>query len=259
MSWTKEDQAKLREYQTAMMTVKEIAQKMGKPKEFICAELEAMGYRPIESKPKAESDFLNGFKTVEIPKRTRRKVTPEVEKQVCELREKRFTFKQIADKLNIGSEQTVLNVLKRNGYPTGRGQYHKIIPDKSKPSQINQDFEAAVNEMIAEMKEEKAVNAKEKEPAPVATVTDSDDTIRKVSLDNNNIIPPKCQSLTGVKMVGVLEDLLHELYDESVEITSLNADTERCEIRFEQKGTAYWINFGAMQELPVYNGGEVRK
>lgn len=64
---TKEEQGKLRELHTAQMTVAEISQKLQKPEAEIRAELDAMGYRPIEERLKAESEFLMG-KSVEIPK-----------------------------------------------------------------------------------------------------------------------------------------------------------------------------------------------
>ena len=242
MSWTKEDQAKLREYQTAQMTVKEIAKKMGKPADFIRSELRSMGYKPIESKPKPEkSEFLNG--AVKIGKKPYTRITTGIEKKCLEMRDEGLSILQISKELNIGCS-SISRIFKKY--------------NKKKPSQINEDFEAAVNEMIEEMKEEKEVaSITEKEPAPVATVTDS--TVEKEVLitinDNTNV--PKCQSLTGVKMVGILEDLLHELYDETVEITSLGADTERCDIRFTQGGREYGINFGLVGGMPRYE--EVRK
>lgn len=69
MSWTKEDQARLRTLHTKQLTVKEIAKEMQKPQELIRSELKAMGYKPIEQKEKPESDILKGFKPVEIPRR----------------------------------------------------------------------------------------------------------------------------------------------------------------------------------------------
>ena len=265
MSWTKEDQAKLREYQTAQMTVKEIAKKMGKPADFIRSELRSMGYGPIESKPKPEkSEFLNG--AVKIERKPYARITTAVEKRVCELRESCHTTTQIAMTLNI-AQQTVANILKRNGYPTGRGQYHKLTledvnpPEQKldKPSQINREFEAAVNEMIAEMKEEKAVKLTdaEKEPAPVATVTDS--TVEKEVLitTNDNTNAPKCQSLTGIKMMMEIEAMLGEVFGRDAELVSVSADAERCDIRFTQGGREYGINFGLVGGMPRYE--EVRK
>lgn len=242
MSWTKEDQAKLREYQTAQMTVKEIAKKMGKPSEWIRSELENMGYKPIEEKEKPEkSEFLNG--TVKISKKPYARITTGIEKKCLEMRDEGLSILQISKRLNIGCS-SISRIFKKY--------------NKKKPSQINEDFEAAVNEMIEEIKEEKEVKLTdtEKEPAPVATVTDSSRE-KEVSLTNDNTNAPKCQSLTGVKMVGILEDLLHELYDETVEITSLGADTEHCDIRFTQGGREYGINFGLVGGMPRYE--EVRK
>lgn len=125
MSWTKEDQARLRTLHTKCMTVKEIAKEMQKPQGWIRDELKAMGYKPIETREKPESEFLLNKQKTKIPKRSYTKITPEIEKRVCELREQCFTTYQIADKLHIRSDETVRNVLKRNGYPTERGKYHK--------------------------------------------------------------------------------------------------------------------------------------
>lgn len=278
MSWTKKDQAKLREYQTAQMTVKEIAVKMQRPQQLIRVELEAMGYKPIEDKPKAESEFLKGKEPVKIGRKPYAKITTAVEKRVCELREQRRTTTQIATTLNI-SPQTVSNILQRNGYSTKRGEYHKIklqdLQDQEetkedkpmKAASINEEFDAAVNQMVeeAQAKEnaqkmtikdifediDKRFSGAEKEPAPVATVTDS--SREKEVLTNNDITEkPKCQALTGVLMIGVLEDLLRELYNEDVEITSLTADREHSEIRFALGGKVYQIEFGIYQELPTY-------
>lgn len=258
MSWTKEDQAKLREYQTAQMTVKEIAEKMHHPKQWIRDELKRMGYTPIETKPKPESEFLTGFQPVEIKRKPYAKITTSVEKKVCELREKCMTTTQIAKKLNI-AQQTVSNILKRNGYSTKRGEYHKLSleditetkEDKPmKAAKVNEEFDKAVSEMIAE--------AKEKEPAPVAAETDSAMVEKEVLFNNDNINIKKSQPLTGVRMLGELENLLREIFTEQLEITSLSGELDVASIKFRLDGEGYWISFGPQQEVPVY-GKEVRK
>lgn len=259
MSWTKKDQAKLREYQTAQMTVKEIAVKMQRPQQLIRAELEAMGYKPIEDKPKAESEFLTGFQPVEIKRKPYAKITTSVEKKVCELREKCMTTTQIAKKLNIGSQQTVANILKRNGYSTKRGEYHKLSLEditktkEDKPmkvAKVNEEFDKAVSEMIAE--------AKEKEPAPIAAETDSAMVEKEVLFNNDNINIKKSQPLTGVRMLGELENLLREIFTEQLEITSLSGELDVASIKFRLDGEGYWISFGPQQDVPMY-GKEVRK
>lgn len=71
---------------------------------------------------------------------------PNTAEKIVELRSQGKTHKEIADELGIGTA-TVNRYL-----------------HKDKPSQINEDFDKAVNEMITEAK---------KEPAPAATDTDS--------------------------------------------------------------------------------------
>ena len=252
MSWTKEDQAKLREYQTAQMTVKEIAVKMQRPQQLIRTELEAMGYKPIETKPKPESEFLKGKEPVEIGHKPYARISTAVEKRVCELRESCHTTTQIAQKLNI-AQQTVSNILKRNGYSTKRGEYHKLSleditetkEDKPmKAAKVNEEFDKAVSEMIAE--------AKEKEPAPIAAEADSAMVKKEVLFNTDNINIKKSQPLTGVRMLGELENLLREIFTKQLEITSLSGELDVASIKFRLDGEGYWISFGPQQEVPSY-------
>jgi hypothetical protein len=256
MSGTKEDAGKLMEYYTGQMTVKEIAKKMGKPACFIRDELKSRGYEPIEKHPKAESEFLKGFKPVEIKRKPYAKITTSVEKRVCELRESCHTTTQIAITLNI-AQQTVANILKRNGYSTKRGEYHKLSLEditetkEDKPVKVNEDFDKAVDQMIAE--------AKEKEPVPSANDTSSEvETLECVSISNSTTSIKKSQPLTGVRMLGELENLLRELFTEQVEITSLSGELDVASIKFRLDGEGYWLSFGPQQEPPVY-GKEVVK
>lgn len=242
MSWTKEDQAKLREYQTAQMTVKEIAKKMGKPADFIRSELRSMGYKPIEQKSKPEkSEFLNG--PVKIGKKPYTRITTGIEKKCLEMRDQGLSIFQISKELDIGCS-SISRIFKKYG--------------KKKPSQINEDFEAAVDEMIAEAREGKAMTVTEKEPAPIAAETDSAMLEKEVLFNNDNINIKKSQPLTGVRMLGELENLLNELFTGSVEITSLSGELDVASIKFRLDGEGYWISFGPQQEVPVY-GKEVVK
>jgi predicted DNA-binding protein YlxM (UPF0122 family) len=256
MTWTKEDAGKLMEYYTARMTVAEIAAKMDKPEQWIRDELKSRGCKPIEKHPEAESDFLKGFKPVEIKRKPYAKITTSVEKRVCKLRESCHTTTQIAEKLNI-AQQTVSNILKRNGYSTKRGEYHKLSLEditetkEDKPVKVNEDFDKAVDQMIAE--------AKEKEPVPSANDTSSEQDITPVIPTTNDTTSiKKSQPLTGVRMLGELENLLRELFTEQVEITSLSGELDVASIKFRLDGEGYWISFGPQQEPPVY-GKEVVK
>lgn len=246
MSWTKEDQAKLREYQTAQMTVKEIAVKMQRPQQLIRAELEAMGYKSIEDKPKPESEFLKGKEPVKVGRKPYAKITPEIEQKVCELSGQGKSQMQIAIKLDI-----CLSSVKRIM------QKHKA--DKPKPSQINEDFEAAVNEMIAEAREEKAMTVTEKEPAPSANDASSEKKDSEtLSTNDSNTEPPKSQVLSGIKMKMELEAMLGEVYGRDAEIVYVNADAEHCDIGFAYRGREYSLLFAQREEVPEYDRADRR-
>lgn len=266
MSWTKEDSARLRTLHTKRLTVEEIAKEMQKPEGWIRAALEDMGYKPIEVREKPESEFLNKQKT-KIPKRSYTKITPEIEKRVCELREQCFTTYQIADKLHIRSDETVRNVLKRNGYPTERGKYHK----QDKPSQINREFDAAVDQMIAEseaQKEEKEVTlnevfkdidekfGKEKEPASVGADASSKGVIdvknETSSQLYDTIEPQKSQAISGINALSLLESALMNAYGRESEIIDINANADHCDIGFAYHGKEYCLLFGEREEVPAY-------
>lgn len=255
MSWSKDELGRLREYQTAQMTVSEIAAKMQKKKSDVRRELVSMGYLPIEIKQKPESEFLSG-KTVEIPKRTYTRITPETEKKICELREQCFTIGQIKDKLNLHDESTVRNVLKRNGYPTERGKYHKETKEDTagqtgteedkpmKAAQINEDFDKAVNEMIAE--------AKEKEPASVGADTSSE--VRNspnISTSNDTTETRKSQVLSGVAALNMMQTMISDWTGMAASIVSLFADKDVAELTFMFEGTEYLCQFGP-KGVPEY-------
>ena len=241
MSWTKEDQAKLREYQTAQMTVKEIAVKMQRPQQLIRAELEAMGYKPIEDKPKPESEFLKGKEPVKVGRKPYAKITPEIEQKVCELSGQGKSQMQIAIKLDI-----CLSSVKRIM------QKHKA--DKPKPSQINEDFEAAVNEMIAEAREEKAMTVTEKEPAPSANDTSSKEITPAISTINDTTEKPESQApvLTGIKMMMEVEAMLGEVFGRDAQIIDINANGDHCDIGFTYHGREYSMLFAEREEVPDY-------
>lgn len=252
MTWTSDEVGRLREYHTARMTVSEIAGKMQKKKSDIRRKLVEMGYLPIEKKPEPEkSEFLKG-EPVTIPRREYTKITPETEKRVCELREQCFSTYQIADKLGIGNANTVLNILKRNGYPTERGKFHKENKEDKpmKAAQINEDFDKAVNEMIAE------TNAKEKEPAPSANDASSKGAI---DVKNETSSQPydttetqKSQAVSGITALSLLEGALMNAYGSEAEITRIFAERSIAELFFVIGGQEYGFTFGVKEVIPAY-------
>ena len=247
MSWTKEDQARLRTLHTKCMTVKEIAKEMQKPQGWIRDELKAMGYKPIEVREKPESEFLKGSKKKnEIPKRVYNCITPETEKKICELREQCFTISQIKQKLNLHDESAVRNVLKRNGYPTERGKYHKETKEDKpmKAAQINEEFDKAVDEMIAE--------AKEKEPASSANDTSSEVSNTPISTSNDTIETQKSQAISGITALSLLESALMNAYGGEAEIIDINANADHCDIGFAYHGKEYCLLFAEREEVPAY-------
>lgn len=248
MTWTSDEVGRLREYHTARMTVSEIAGKMQKKKSDIRRKLVEMGYLPIEKKPEPEkSEFLKGG-PITIPRREYTKITTGIEKRVCELREQCFTTTQIAKKLHINSPQTVSNILKRNGYPTERGKFHKENKEEEmKAAQINEDFDKAVNEMIAE--------AKEKEPASAATDTSSvTKEVNSLTQDNDTTETPESQApaLTGIKMMMEVEAMLSEVFGRDAEIIDINANGDHCDIGFTYHGREYSMLFAEREEVPSY-------
>ena len=109
---------------------------------------------------------------------------------------------------------------------------------KKKPGKINEDFDKAVDEMIAEAETKK-------EPAPAATDTDSviNDNINSL-YPNDSIDEPKSQALNGVDFIGLFEGMLHEGYGDKAKIVKVSADKEKASVVFECEGRAYGLNFG---------------
>lgn len=236
MSWTKEDQARLRTLHTKCMTVGEIAKEMQKPQGWIRAALEDMGYKPIEVKEKPESEFLKSFKPVDISQK-KTKITPELEAKACELREQKFNMRQIADKLHI-SQPTVSRILKKHGF-SGKYLDTKSETKEDKPmkaAQINEEFDKAVDEMIAE--------AKEKEPASSANDTSSEVSNTPISTSNDTIEPPKSQALSMIEVLNIVEGAVISAYGSEAEPTYLHADRSTGEYRFILDGREYAVCFG---------------
>lgn len=255
---TKEQQGRLRTLHTAQMTVSEIAEELKLKKSEVRKGLVEMGYVPIETKQPAESEFLKGFKTVEIPKRSYRRITPDVERRICELREQCFTCEQIKNKLNICSSESVRQILIKNGYSTKRGEFHKI----SKATSINKDFEAAIDQMIEEAevkKEEKEVIIAEalkdeKEPATAAAITDSGEKqeITPIIPDNNNTTSvPESQPLSGVAALNLMQTMISDWTGMAADIVSLFADRDVAELIFSYEGKEYLCQFG-QKGVPEY-------
>lgn len=260
---TKEQQGKLRELHTAQMTVAEIAETMKMKKSDVRRGLVGMGYLPIETKQPAESEFLKG-QHIEIPKRTYQRITADVEKKICELREQCYTAEQIRIKLNLHDASTVRNVLKRNGYPTERGKYHKEnkpmkltqISEKSetkedKPMTLKDVFDD-IDKNFGELDEaiDEMIPEERKEPAPAATDTSSE-TIVPIIKDTTE--KPKSQALSGIKMMMELEAMLDEVFGRDVQLTSVYAKAETTEIGFAYGGGEYLITFG-QKGVPEYRG-----
>lgn len=146
-----------------------------------------------------------------------KKITTKTIAKINELRQQGKTHKEIADKLGIGTA-TVNRYL-----------------HKDKPAQINEDFDKAVNEMIAEAK---------KEPAPAATDTSSTSENINSLYPYDNIDEPKSQALNGVDFIGLFEGMLHEGYGDKAKIVKVSADKEKASVVFECEGRAYGLNFG---------------
>ena len=115
--WTAEETSRLHTLQTGMKTVAEIAADLHKHPIDVQNKLISLGFKPRYERPEPEQTSFNVGKAVEIPQRKRRtQVTPEIEKRVCELREQRFKFSEIAEKTGLDCS-TCSRIAKRNGLP----------------------------------------------------------------------------------------------------------------------------------------------
>lgn len=148
-----------------------------------------------------------------------KKIATKTIAKINELRQQGKTHKEIADELGIGTA-TVSRYL-----------------HKDKPSQINEDFDKAVNEMIAEAETKK-------EPAPAATDTSSSNENINSLYPNDSIDEPKSQPLNGVDFIGLFEGMLHEGYGDKAKIIKVSADKEKASVVFECEGKDYGLNFG---------------
>lgn len=263
MSWTKEDSARLRELHTACMTVSEIAEKMKKDRTVIRQELVRMGYLPREVRPEPEKSEFTG-KTISIEPRTRKaynRITPEIAEKIAELSGQGMSVRQISQKLGLSSSSVHYTLHKARKKPKG---------DKPvKAAQINEEFDAAVNQMIeeAQAKEDaqemtikgvfedidKRFSGAEKEPASAATDTSPEQDITPVIPDTNNTTDkPESQALNGIEMLSLLRTMLTEAFGTEAEPTYIEADRIRGEYCFTYQGREYGFCFGLKQEVPSY-------
>ena len=120
-----------------------------------------------------------------------------------------------------------------------------------KAAQINEEFDKAVDEMIAD--------AKEKEPAPSANdaspkeVTSKEDN--HLSHLNDTTKEPESQAITaiaGIKMMMEVEALLAEVFDGDAQIIGINANSDHCDIGFTYHGREYSMLFAEREEVPSY-------
>lgn len=81
---------------------------------------------------------------------------------------------------------------------------------------------------------------KEKEPAAAATATSSKEFI---PYEDNTIEKPKSQALTGIEIIGLLEGFVDNRIGKEGVITSLVANQNKAELRFECGGEPYMISF----------------
>lgn len=119
--------------------------------------------------------------------------------------------------------------------PVGKDSKDKKPRKFKKSSQVNKDFDQAINEMIAETK---------KEPAPAATDTSSSNENINSLYPNDTIDEPKSQALNGVDFIGLFEGMLHEGYGDKAKIIKVSADKEKASVVFECEGKDYGLNFG---------------
>ena len=219
--WTKEDQARVRTLHTKQMTVKEIAEEMGKPQGVVRAALEDMGYKPIESKPVPDASEFTG-KRVEIPKKPYRKTTTADVTKILELKAQGISNRGIAARLGM-SKSSVTYALT------------KFKEDKPMSNEI-----------------------KEKEPASVGAdasskgVIDVKNETSSQPYDTTDKPESQAPALTGIKMMMEVEAMLGEVFGGDAKIIDINANGDHCDIGFTYHGREYSMLFAEREEVPSY-------
>ena len=88
----------------------------------------------------------------------------------------------------------------------------------------------------------------EKEPAAVATATDSNkDLHENPPIAKDTTFSAECQALRGVEMIGVMQSMLIAAegdFGNEIDIMALKADSDTASITFRYGGTAYDLSFG---------------
>lgn len=130
--WTAEEVSRLHTMRTGLKTVNEMAAELKKQPLDVENKLLSLGFKPLHKRPEPEQTSFNIGKAVEIPQPKRRKkrtqVTPEIEKRVCELRDERFKFSEIAEKTGI-SQATASRIAQRNGFPSEKRQVERTTKE----------------------------------------------------------------------------------------------------------------------------------
>lgn len=136
--WTNQETLRLQQLQTGLKTVDEIASDLNKTQLDVTNKLMSLGYKPRHKKPEPDQISFPISTEIEIPLQTKRKkrtrVTPEIEKRVCELREQRFKFSEIEELTGI-DQSTASRIVRRNEMPSER----RTVETKKEPAPVTQD------------------------------------------------------------------------------------------------------------------------
>lgn len=114
------------------------------------------------------------------------------------------------------------------------------------PKEIKDKYnigESTVYNIVSSMKMSELT---EKEPAAVATATDSKENDLHVYVQDTTTLA-ECQALRGVEMIGVMQSMLIAAegdFGNEIDIMALKADSDTAELVFKYGGKAYQLSFG---------------
>lgn len=155
MLWSINETRRLNELQAQKKTVEEIEEIMKISQLDIINKLISMGHKPLHKKFKLEQTLLqkkndSGQTTLFNDRKKRTTVTPKIEQRVIQLRKQRFNFSEISKRTGV-SQSTASRIVSKHGLPS-----------------------------------EKRYTDAQKEPAPVAAETSSENT-KNQNKNNTNL------------------------------------------------------------------------
>lgn len=146
-------------------------------------------------------------------------------------------------------KQTVADFVAERNRKNGKGkpltpETIAQVEDLTRKGWTVTDIKAKVGISPASISRIRSGMKTEKEPAAVATATDSKENIVQVQ---NTTGSAESQALRGVEMIGVMQSMLLAAegdFGAEVDIMALKADSDTAELVFRYGGKAYQLSFG---------------